>query len=370
MATLEARSMATSGSLVLRVPLRTRIGSLLFTGFLIGCAAVLIYFSRRADGRVDWGAVIMLLLFFVAPALSGLWNALVTTTITLERTTRTITRRKSAGAFTLATQTLAFADLAHIELMYVPKSETNAEWHVTAVARNAQRLTLNTNGTQGEMDALARQVASLTGAPMVETKYRLPPAMEKFLRRLAPESAQPASPAPTPVEPAEPLAHASPLTESLAPEIAGASPTQSAWEATLGELERRVAADTQDADARYVLARRLGAHGDWERALELLQATLRLDPLNGRAQNDLGVALQARGKLKDAEAAYRRALALEPFAFEARLNLALLLRAQKRAVEASQELLRARQNARGADEQRLAEMVSAGGKSDPRLSGT
>ncbi|MDE3090366.1 MAG: hypothetical protein KGJ80_13375, partial [Chloroflexota bacterium] len=67
-------------------------------------------------------------------------------------------------------------------------------------------------------------------------------------------------------------------------------------------------------------------------------------------------------------AAYRRAIALDPFSGTAHLNLGLLLSGMKRATEASQEFLQARQNARGDAETRAAEAASTGAKMEPRLS--
>lgn len=135
------------------------------------------------------------------------------------------------------------------------------------------------------------------------------------------------------------------------------------------ELEQRIARDRLDFEARFVLARRYHRSGNLDHAIGLYREAARLEPANANVQNDLGIALHARGKRSDAETAYRRAVALEPFSFTAHLNLALFLRAQNRAVEASQEFFLARQNARAAAEQRLAETASAGGKIAPRLSG-
>jgi Flp pilus assembly protein TadD len=134
------------------------------------------------------------------------------------------------------------------------------------------------------------------------------------------------------------------------------------------DLEKRVAGDSMDSDARYALARKYHTRGQFDRAISLYQETVRLDPMNANAQNDLGVALWARGKRAEAESAFRRAIALDQFLFPAHINLGLLLRALNRAVEASQEFFRARQNARGEAETRMAEAASSGGKIDPLLS--
>ena len=102
----------------------------------------------------------------------------------------------------------------------------------------------------------------------------------------------------------------------------------------------------------------------------MYQEVMRLDPTNAGAQNDIGVVLQTRGKRADAEAAYRRAIALDPFSSTPHLNLGLLLRQMKRPVDASQEFLQARQNARGDMETRAAESAPTNTKMEPVLSKT
>lgn len=135
-------------------------------------------------------------------------------------------------------------------------------------------------------------------------------------------------------------------------------------------LERRIASDTMDSEARYILARKYYERGQVDRAIELYQETLRLDPTNSNTQNDLGVAWQQRGKRKEAEAAYRRAVALDPFSVTAHLNLGLLLRSMNKANDASQEFYLARKNARSKHETQLAESASTGARIEPQLSKT
>jgi tetratricopeptide (TPR) repeat protein len=157
-------------------------------------------------------------------------------------------------------------------------------------------------------------------------------------------------------------------SEKVVPAQVDAATPDSVWSLSIDELEKRIAADTLDSDARFALARRYQAHGQFDRAIDLYQKAIQLDPANANAQNDIGVALQQRGRRAEAEVAYRRAAALDPFSSTAHVNLGLLLRSLNRASEASQAFFQARKNARGDAESKRAEAASAGGKLDPQLS--
>jgi tetratricopeptide (TPR) repeat protein len=388
MAALQLREDKNTGRLILQPVLTSRVGGCVFG--LIWLAGVgIVLFPLTGGGRVDWLAVMAVVLFAFIPLSGAFMNVLFATTLTIDRGTRVLSSVRALLFFPMTTTTWTFNDLAKIELQYVENSSAVNVWLVNAVHRNGKRLRLNWNGSQREMTDLAEKVSALTGVPVTRTEYALPSALQDILRKIAPEALdqnEPTEHAPPPrrtVPPPDPYApppvampwEMSPsepaqTQESAAPITDKTVPLQTVWNLPVAALEQRVAQDSLDADARYVLARRFHARGDLERAVDLYRQTVRIDPVNPNVHNDLGVALHLRGRRAEAEAEYRRAVALDPFSCAAHLNLALLLRDTKRATEASHEFSLARQNARDVDERNTAETASSGAKMDPRLSKT
>ncbi len=404
MAALRIQEDATNGRLTLSASVVSRLVGA--AGGVIWLVVVLGFILISNGGEVDWLTLIVVGVFVLLPIVSALLNALMTTTITLDRGTRTLTQTKQWIGIPTGTITVAFSELTAIQLQSAragTKSREMNVWSVSAVTRADQRIPLNWQGTQSEMTDLAQKISTFTGVPWAESNYKLPTAVADVLKKIAPEqmteldqtgnrapTSQPSAvPVANELQPPAPLVPAPrasaphdyvsandtfetlsqiALTADSAP--SESTPKQNLSALSLDELTQRVAADTMDSDARYALARQWHARGQVDRAIALYQETMRLDSTNIGAQNDLGVALQARGKRAEAEAAYRRAIALDPFSFIAHLNLALLLRATNRAAEASSEFFQVRQNARGDAETRMAEAASSGSRVDPQLSKT
>ncbi len=423
MAALRLSEDKNSGRLILQPAFGSRLGGCAFS--LIWLAGVGIFLLPMfGERRVDWIAVIMLLIFAFIPASVSVLNSIFVATVTIDQSARKLTSIRLLFFIPISATTFAFNDLAKIEMQSVRGTDEGPDtWLVDAVSRKGERLRLNWGGTQREMNDLAQKISALTGAPVVQSEYSLPTAVRDLLKKVAPpapEQAKPPgrAPAPSPSTPtttvfgrlmrdildqaatkeAQPQRRAMPPQpdpyapppvampwatspdESAQPRETSAppappivddrAPAQAVWDLPTRALEQRVASDSLDADARYALARRYHSRGDLERAIDLYRQVVRIDATNPNAQNDLGVVLQTRGKRAEAESAYRRAAALDPFSATAHLNLALLLREGKRATEARQEFFLARQNARGVEERNRAEAAASGAKMDPRLSRT
>ena len=387
MAALHVREDSATGRLTMQSPILPRLGSILFG--LAWLVILLVVFLPNFFGEEqDWETLLFIFIFALFPLVTSL-GALVTTTVALDRNNRTLTSTRGVLGVPILSTRLSFNDLAKIETQFSHQTSgrrTVEAWRVDAVSRDGKRVTLNWGDREDEMTALAQKISMLTGAPVSESAAKLPTALEQLFKNIVPETPgeteQPeaSAPAPQPQAPElempdqptpPPVAAPWAMPPSPPSEIVTETepaPTANLRSQTIENLEKRIAGDSMDADARYVLARRYHARGQMDRAMALYQETLRLDPTNAQAQNDLGVALHVRGKRAEAEAAYRRAAALDPFSSTVHLNLGLLLRALNRAAEASQELYLARQNARGDDERRAAEAASSGAKMEPRLS--
>lgn len=391
MAGLQVRENQTTGALTLEPSARSRLGNLAFGLIWLGILSVFLLPNLLGE-RIDWLNVVLVLLFVMVPFGSAFISTLVSSSIVLDRGNRSLTRARRFLFIPISTTTFSFSDLKQIELQgFRPSSRQQASpmWMVNAVLRDNRRIRLNWQGTQEEMIQFAQKISTLTGAPWEQAEIKLPTVVKTMLDKIAPEqmkefeeansTASPSTSDSVTVDSVAPPASA-PISPMLANELASSpAPTESNSTTdqpatinlnslSMDALEKRVASDAMDSDARYALARKYHANGKPDRAITLYQETLRSDPTNTHAQNDLGVALQARGKRVEAEAAYRRAIALDPFLFTTHLNLALLLRGMNRAMDASQEFFQARQNARGDDETRLAEAASSGMKMEPQIS--
>lgn len=397
MAALQLKEDSATGQLTMRSPLGARLGGSAFGLIWIILLGAFFLLPMLGSGNIDWSNLLFVLVIFGFSGGSSLLSALTSTTVTIDRGNRTLSSAVNLVMFPLRSTTLAFADLANVEVQYYRQSSGRAShdaWRVNAIDKDGKRIPLNWDGKQSEMADLAQKIVALTGAPLLDNSAKPESTMQRMFEKVMPPAmTQPASgqsdsiPANTftPVDQApvidQPAAippmpmsdpYASPVGDAASTMIdqMSAETAPDLSQLSISELENRIAGDTMDSDARYVLARKYHAQGQLDRAVALYQEVMRTDPTNNGAQNDLGVALQQRGKRTDAEAAYRRAIALDPFSSTAHLNLALLLRDMKRATEASQEFFQARQNARGDAEARVAEAASTGAKMEPRMSRT
>jgi thioredoxin-like negative regulator of GroEL len=407
MAALQLTEDTNTGRLVLRPALLQRVSNLAFSLiWLVGAAAFLV--PSLFGTRVDWFAVLAVLLFAVVPMGGSLVNTLMGSSVVFDRNMRTVSSTRSLVFFPISTTTWSFNDLKNIQVEYVSSPRSNQLWLVSATNRDNKQMRINWNGTQTEMTSLAEKISALTGVPVVQSEVAIPPAVRSVLQRIDPSAAdQNAQGSPSPSAPAEPqqpqtfwdqmmqqasdqnapatgsetasaptYMPASETAPSALPPMESsipASETPSAeralpWQLPISQLEQRVSADPMDAEARYALARKYAARADLSRAIALYADAIRIEPTNPEMQNDYAIALLSTGKRAEAESAFRRAIALDPFSSNAHLNLALLLRGQNRATEASQEFFLARQNARTEAETRAAETASTGAKMDPRLS--
>lgn len=372
MAALNLKANSETGQLILQSAWLPRLGTALFS--LIWLAVLLIGFVAPllADNQFDWFAVVIFLFAFVFVGGSLVWSVLTSTTVILDRTARTLTRTTTLAMFPLRSASLSFNDLAHFQIEYYRQSSGRSAhdaWRLVAAANDLRRIIVNWDGTQNEMLNLGQRVAEFTGVPLVDESAKPASALQKIFDTLHGEPTPANAPPQTVEMEAPPIIDALPTNDTPNVEpVTTSAPAIDLKSMSIDQLEKRIATDVMDADARYVLAGKYHARGQLDPAIKMYQKVLRLDPTNIGAQNDLGVAYQARGKRTEAEAAYRRAVALAPFSFTAHLNLALLLRATNRAAEASQEFYLARQNARGKEETQLAEAASSGGKVEPMLS--
>jgi len=388
MAALKLKEDAATGQLTLYTPIGPRLGALAFG--LIWLAFALFFLINTFSGdETDIGLLLFIIFFAGLPALSSLLTALTDTSIVIDRNSRTLAVTKRLLALPYYSKSIAFGDVTNLEMQHV-RSNKRTVWVLNAVGRDNKQVTLNWNGTQGEITELADKISSIVGAPVASGKIKLPAALEQVLDKVAPNAKdlidQVQTDEPLPAPPPDtltidtPIPPASDTTPTMTPPPIDATPMLDLTQTTdatssvdlnslsIPALEQRVAGDAMDSDARYALAKKYHARGQLDKAIGLYQDTMRLEPTNSNAQNDLGVALQQRGKRTEAEAAYRRAIALDPFSTTAHLNLGLLLRALNRAADASQEFYQARQNARGDAETRLAESASTGAKIEPQLS--
>lgn len=411
MAALKSREDAT-GRLVLRSPLLPSLGNIVSS---LVWLALLAFFLLPAFGerRVDWESIAFLAFFFVASAGAGILGSLISTSVTFDQSSRMLTISRRLLGFSVGSTAVPFGDLANIEYQFYRQRSgrySHDAWRVDAVAKDGRRIPINWDGKKDEMAALAQTAANKTGAELVDNSVKPVSTVQQILDTVRPSATPesessmptgsepampdvstafpPATPAATlpgdvppadqPSPPATPAWADSTMPPMAEPAMAGMpmpeeTPAPAPVQASLRNLsietlEKRIADDGMDSDARYVLARKYQARNQLDRAMALYQEVLRLDPINTGAQNDLGVALQQRGKRTEAEAAYRRAIALDPFSSMAHLNLGLLLRSMNRATDASQEFYQARQNARSDAERRAAEAASTGARMDPQLS--
>lgn len=392
MAAMNLQEDQTTGTFLLRPNLWTRfLGA---AGNIFWLALVVAFFLLPAlgGGRPNIESLVILIIVVLFSFIPSL-GAFVFTTLSFDRTSRTLSRTTSIFFLPIRTATTAFADLQNILVEFYRQSSGRSAhdaYRVVALEKGGGRIPLNWDGKRDEMLALGQKISALTGVEMLDHSAKPAPQTGEWIER-AIESAKQIglpigeiktiNPAPSSDDQTDTVSLPPSQSDSTAPQLppepaamvddsTSAEPlTRDLTNLSVSGLEKMVAADSSDSDARYILARAYHAEGKIDRAIAMYQETLKIDTSNAEAQNDLGVALQQRGKRADAEAAYRRAIALDPFSFNAHLNLALLLRAMNRATEASSEFLQARQNAQGNAETRLAESASTGAKLEARLSG-
>ncbi len=398
MAVLSMKQDAATGVLKLSPSFLPRLTSLFF-GLLWLVFLGVFLVPMFIGGRPDWGTILFIAIFALAPIGSSFISALITSAVTLDPGTRTLTSTRQILFFPVSLTTVSFNDITNIDVQHVRRSSRSSSGYyvASALTRDGKRIALNWNGGQSEMQDLAQRVSAMTGALLADQPYQAPSIVQQVLDKVAPELEQMIEPSNPPAPSTDSTQTGTSMMPSAAPampkmnELSGTdrpssapmmsdayaentladttpAPVRNLRAMSLNELEQRVGGDPMDSDARYALARQYASRGQLDRAVELYQEVMRLDPTNAGAQNDLGVALQMRGKRTEAEAAYRRAIALDPFSSTAHLNLGLLLRQMKRPVDASQEFLQARQNARSELETRAAETASTGGKMEPVLS--
>ena len=377
-----------SGQLVMQSPVLPSWGNIFSTVIWIVIFAFF-FLPSLGEGNVDWANLGLILFFLVVTVGGSVVSSLLSTQVAVDHTSRAVTITRRLFGYPVRSTVLPFGDLANIEYQYYRQSSgrySHDAWRVNAVAKDGGRIPLNWDGKQDEMLMLAQKLAERTRLELLDSSTKPTSTAQQIFDTIRgqsseneaePETEMPSqadSHAPPPV--AEP-SWSMPMNESPQPELAPAEsapmevpPAAPVRNLSVAELEKRVAGDSMDAQARYALARKHHARGQVDRAIELYQETLRIDTSNAEAQNDLGVALQQRGKRTEAEAAYRRAVALDPFSSTAHLNLGMMLRAMNRASDASQEFYQARQNARGDAQSRAAEAASTGAKMEPQLSKT
>jgi len=393
MAALQSREDSTTGQLTLFIPRASRLGKLATGLFWLSFFGVFLFFFASGN-NTDWTTVLFLFVFAGLPALTALGGALTSPTIVIDRGSRTISIDKRFLFLLTSSRSLSFGDVTEIALR---RARTNRQsyWFINAVTRDGNSALLNWNGGESEMNTLAQKISALVGVPVTQDQMRMPVALEQMIEKISPDAKELIEQSQADDSASQPPA--TPMTDQASPPIDVSTMAQPSTVNTLSidstpsdaeststdttpatdlnslsmdALEKQVAGDAMDSDARYVLARKYHARGQIDKAMGLYQDTMRLDPTNTNAQNDLGVALQQHGKRTEAETAYRRAIALDPFSTIAHLNLALLLRSMNRAADASQEFFQARQNARGDAETRMAEAASTGAKVEPQLSKT
>jgi len=395
MAAMNVREDQTSGQLILEPQLLSRLAGA--TGNLVWVLVILGFFllPTFGGGRLSSESLILTVIFLLFSFIPSL-RAFILTSFKFDRGSRTLTRTTSIAVLPIRSTTISFSDLQNIEFQIYRQSSgrsSHEAYRVNALDKNGARIPLNWDGKRDEMFALAQKIVALTNSELLDHSDKPASQLDELMQRArqigvpipeiktinpAPSSddqmdtvslppPQPDSAAPE-LSP-DPAAMVDDSTAMLSAEESAPPPMRDLTNLSVSGLEKMVAADSSDSDARYMLARAYHAQGNLDRAIAMYQETLKVDTSNAEAQNDLGVALQTRGKRTDAEAAYRRSIALDPFSFNAHLNLALLLRALNRATEASAEFLQARQNAQGNAETRLAESASTGSKLEARLSG-
>ncbi len=399
MAALAMKQDTATGVMKLSPSLLPRLTSLFFGLLWLVFLGVFLVPAFAGDNP-DWGTILFIAIFALAPIGSSFVSALITNAVTLDPGTRTLTSARQILFVPVSSTTVPFNDITNIDVQHVRRSSRSSSnyYAVNAVTRDGRRIALNWNGGQSEMQDLAQRVSAMTGAPLADQPYQAPSMVQQVLDKVAPELEQMIEPANPPAQPADSTQTDSSMMPTAAPmpkmnELSGtdlpsSAPMMSDADAentladttpastrdlsamSLNELEQRVGGDPMDSDARYALARQYASRGQLDRAVAMYQEVMRLDPTNAGAQNDIGVVLQMRGKRTEAEAAYRRAIALDPFSSTAHLNLGLLLRQMKRPVDASQEFLQARQNARGNTETQAAESASTNTKMEPVMSKT
>jgi hypothetical protein len=405
MAALKLGEDGATGRLTLSAPLTSRLGGMIFGLAWIVLLGAFFLVPMLTSETIDLSNILFVLVILIFSGGSSLISSLANTTVALDRGSRTLTTVTSLLVVPLRRTTVAFADLANVEVQYYRQSSGRSAhdaWRVNAVDQDGKRIRLNWDGTQAEMGDLAQKLVSFTGAPILDSSLKPQSTMQRIFGQAlppvatdssAPDDANPdmedtsaqTAQAPTAEQPqpeSQPTDTDTTITGPYLPPAADTTPmptydtindtapvpAPNLSRLSVSELEQRVQGDAMDSDSRYALGRRYHAQGLYDRAIASYQDTLKLDPLNGGAQNDLGVAFQQRGKRTEAEAAYRRAIALDPFSSTPHLNLGLLLSGMKRAADASQEFLQARRNADGDAETRAAESASTGMKMDPQLS--
>lgn len=399
------------GRLVFQSSMVPSLGNLFSMLIWVG-VLILFFLPGLGEGQVDFANLAMILFFFAVTVGGSALAGLTSTVVTLDRSSRSLTLARRLLGFPLRSTSLSFGDIENIHYEYYRQSSgrySHDAWRIVAVAKDGQRALLNWDGKKEEMATLAQKVASITGVELVDNSAKPVSNVQQILDTIrgplggTPDNTAPAGDAAMPSPPnrdeqagagipdatiptiAAPWANPADTASQMPSTVESAVPSETDYvsdvtpsgarvsaaslrTSSVQELEKRVAGDPLDSDARYALGRKYHDSGQLDRAIGLYQELLRLDPTNAAAQNDLGVALQQRGKRAEAEAAFRRAAALDPFSSTAHLNLGLLLRSAKRATEASQEFYLARQNARSADETRAAEAASTGANMRPVLS--
>jgi tetratricopeptide (TPR) repeat protein len=398
MAALVMKQDTATGIMKLSPSIMPRLTSLLFGLVWLGFLGVFLAPAFAGDNP-DWETILFIAVFALLPIGSSFVGALMTNAVTLDPGSRTLKSVKQFLFVPVSSVTVPFSDITNIDVQYVKRSSRNSSnyFSVNAATRDGKRIALNWNGSQGEMQDLAQRVSVMTGVPLAEQPYKAPGMVQQVLEQVAPELEQMIEPSNPPAQPADSTPMGKSMMPSAAPvmpkvnELSGTdmpssapmmsdayaentladtepAPARDLSALSLNELEQRVGGDPMDSEARYALARQYFSRGQLDRAMGMYQEVMRLDPTNAGAQNDIGIVLQARGKRTEAEAAYRRAIALDPFSSTPHLNLGLLLRQMKRPVDASQEFLQARQNARGDMETRAAESAPTNTKMEPVLS--
>ena len=280
MAALAMKQDPATGIMKLSPSIVPRLTSLLFGLVWLAFLGVFLVPAFAGDNP-DWETILFIVIFALLPIGSSFVGALITNAVTLDPGSRTLKSVKQFLFVPVSSANVPFSDITNIDVQQVRRSSRGGSnyYAVNAATRDGKRITLNWNGSQGEMRDLAQRVSVMTGAPLAEQPYQAPGMVQQVLEQVAPDLEQMIEPSNPPAQPAASTQMDRSMMPSGAPampkvnELSGTdmpssapmmsdayaensladtapAPARDLSTLSLNELEQRVGGDPMDSEAR------------------------------------------------------------------------------------------------------------------------
>lgn len=160
-------------------PLAPRLVGLLgLVAWFVLIAAIVL--PLLGGGRLDWGVIGIFFLIALFSFGSSLVSLAVSAQVEIDSKSRTITRTTQVLGFPVRSKTLAFNELANIEIQFYRHSWgwfSHDAYRVSAITRGGLLYLLNWDGKRDEMLVLGQKISALAGAPLLDHSAKPEPTM-------------------------------------------------------------------------------------------------------------------------------------------------------------------------------------------------